>query len=32
VLGDEDIPVPFIEPMRIAAQAAIVRAGGRIKP
>jgi aspartate racemase len=31
VLRDEDIPVPLIEPMRIAAQAAIVRAGQRIR-
>jgi len=31
VLRDEDIPVPFIEPMRIAAQASIVKAGYRLK-
>jgi len=32
VLRDEDIPVPLIEPMRIAALASIVRAGQRLKP
>jgi aspartate racemase len=32
VLRDEDIPVPLIEPMRIAAQACIIKAGQRIKP
>ena len=32
VLGEEDIRVPFIEPMRIAARAAIVKAGYRLKP
>jgi len=32
VLREEDIPVPFIEPMRIAARAAIVKAGYRLKP
>ena len=32
VLRDEDIPVPLIEPMRIASQAAIVRAGCRLRP
>jgi aspartate racemase len=31
VLSDEDIPVPFIEPMRIGAQAAVVRAGYKLK-
>jgi aspartate racemase len=32
VLRDEDLPVPLIEPMRIAAQASIVKAGQKIKP
>jgi len=32
VLREEDIPVPLIEPMRIAARAAIVRAGYTPKP
>jgi len=32
VLGEEDIRVPFIEPMRIAARAAILKAGYRLKP
>jgi aspartate racemase len=32
VLGDEDIPVPLIEPLRIAAQAAIIKSGYRLKP
>jgi aspartate racemase len=32
VLRDEDIPVPLIEPMRIAAQACIIKAGQRLKP
>jgi aspartate racemase len=32
VLRDEDIPVPLIEPMRIAAQASIVKAGGKLRP
>ncbi len=31
VLRDEDIPVPLIEPMRIAARAAIVKAGHKLK-
>jgi aspartate racemase len=31
VLKDKDIPVPLIEPLRIAAEASIVRAGYRIK-
>jgi len=31
VLRDEDIRVPFIEPMRSASQAAIVKARGRVK-
>ena len=31
VLRDEDLPVPLIEPMRIAAQACIVKAGYRLK-
>jgi len=31
VLKDEDIPVPLIEPMRIAAEASILRAGYRVK-
>jgi aspartate racemase len=31
VLTDQDIPVPLIEPMRIAARAAVVKAGGRVK-
>ncbi len=31
VLKDEDIPVPLIEPMRIAAGASIIRAGYRVK-
>jgi aspartate racemase len=31
VLKDEDIPVPLIEPMQIAAQACIVKAGYRLK-
>jgi aspartate racemase len=31
VLRDEDIPVPLIEPMRAAAEAAIVKAGYRLK-
>jgi len=31
VLRDEDIPVPLIEPMRIAAQACVVKAGYRLK-
>ena len=31
VLKDEDIPVPLIEPMRIAAQASILKAGHRLK-
>ncbi len=30
-LRDEDIPVPLIEPMRIAAEAAIRKAGYRVK-
>ncbi len=32
VLRDEDIPVPLIEPMRIAARAAILKAGSRTRP
>lgn len=32
VLRDEDIQVPFIEPMRISAQSSIVKAGYRPKP
>lgn len=32
VLRDKDIPVPFIEPMRIAAQASVSKAGYRLKP
>jgi aspartate racemase len=32
VLRDKDIPVPLIEPMRIAAQACIIKAGQRLKP
>jgi len=32
LLRDEDIPVPLIEPMRIAAQACVVKAGQRLKP
>ena len=32
VLRDEDIPVPLIEPMRIAAHASIVKAGQKFKP
>jgi aspartate racemase len=32
VLEDKDIPVPLIEPMRIAARTSIVRAGGKLKP
>ncbi len=32
VLKDEDIPVPLIEPMRIAARAAILKAGYKLKP
>jgi aspartate racemase len=32
VLRDEDISVPLIEPLRIAAQAAIVRAGYKLRP
>lgn len=31
VLRDEDIPVPLIEPMRIAARAAILKAGHKLK-
>jgi aspartate racemase len=31
VLEDKDIPVPLIEPMRIAARASIVKAGGRLR-
>lgn len=31
VLGDEDIPVPLIEPMRIGALACIRRAGGKTR-
>lgn len=31
VLKDEDIPVPLIEPLRIAAEASIIRAGYRVK-
>jgi len=31
VLKDEDIPVPLIEPLRIAAEASIIRAGYRMK-
>ena len=31
VLRDEDIPAPFIEPMRIAARAAILKAGYTLK-
>lgn len=31
VLKDKDIPVPLIEPLRIAAEASIIRAGYRIK-
>jgi aspartate racemase len=32
VLRDEDIPVPLIEPMRIAARTAILKAGYKLKP
>jgi aspartate racemase len=32
VLGDEDISVPLVEPMRIAARAAIVKAGFKVRP
>ena len=32
VVRDEDISVPFIEPMRIAARAAIIKAGFKLKP
>lgn len=32
VLGDEDIPVPLIEPMRFAARVSIARAGYSPKP
>jgi aspartate racemase len=32
VLKDEDIPVPLIEPMRIAAQACHIKAGQRLRP
>jgi aspartate racemase len=32
VLRDEDIPIPLIEPMQIAAQACIVKAGQRLRP
>lgn len=31
VLRDNDIPVPLVEPMRIAARVAIKRAGGKIR-
>jgi aspartate racemase len=31
VLRDEDIPVPLIEPMRIGAQACVIKAGYRLK-
>ena len=31
VIRDEDISVPFIEPMRIAARAAIIKAGYKLK-
>jgi aspartate racemase len=32
VLGDKDIPVPLIEPLRIGARAAILKAGFKFKP
>ena len=32
VLRDEHIPVPLIEPMRIAAQASVVKAGYKLRP
>jgi aspartate racemase len=32
VLRDEDVPVPLIEPMRIAARASIVKAGQKLNP
>jgi aspartate racemase len=32
LLRDKDIPVPLIEPMRIAAQTSIVKAGQKLKP
>ncbi len=31
VLGRGDVPVPLIDPMRIAARAAVARAGGRVR-
>lgn len=32
VLRDEDIPVPLIEPLRIGARAAILKAGHKLRP
>jgi len=32
VLKDEDIPIPLIEPMRIAARASVIKAGYQVRP
>jgi aspartate racemase len=32
VIGPRDLPVPFLDPMRIAARVCIRRAGGRLRP
>ena len=32
VLRDEDVPVPFIEPLQIGARAAILKAGFKLRP